>query len=203
MAKSIIHKLQCHPRRHMIVGFVTLGIFLLLGMPVYDEYAMLQNKKADVQDQLGEVELTLSNLEMMRSRLEKLNQASDGEPLTVDPEAALRIREEIISLIRKNNSRLLRATPSEPAIRAWGETDDPFSSTAPSGSDKSRFQLVTTRLNLSVEGNMPNLTRIVKDLSKLHEMIVPTKMHMRRDGNRETLQLDLELTMLHLMQKKA
>ncbi len=172
-------------------------------IPLYDDFQSVRSQKLELVSKIEEAEQAAERLPELREKFEQMQSLELASSKSLAPEQAVRLREEIVELIRKCDSRLLRATPGDPFTRAWGEKDDPFSSNAPKGSEKSKYQLVTTKLGLVVEGAMPNLMKMIQELSSLHQMAVPTRLQLRQGGENEKLNLDIEITLFHLERKST
>ena len=203
MAETIVHQFLNHPRRSWMVGIATVATSVLIGIPLYDDFQSIRGQKLELVESIEEAQQAAEKLPELQERFEQMQSLDLASSKSLAPEQAIRLREEIVELIRKCDSRLLRATPGDPFTRSWGEKDDPFESVAPKGSEKSKYQLVTTKLGLVVEGSMPNLMRMIQELSSLHQMAVPTKLQLRQGGEEEKLNLDIEMTMFHLERRSS
>ena len=203
MDNSTLQQLIYHPRRQWFVIAAALAVGFLLGLPAYDRWSAANEQAGRLNAELDEAKLVVANLKPMQQRLESIVNTSSTNSETISPATALRLREDVVRVVRARDSRLLRVTLGDPHRRPWGANDDPMSMIAPKGSEKSKYQLVSSTLSLSVEGTLTNLSKVLQDLTSLHGMAVPTRMAIRRNGDREELQLELDLTLLDLTRKSS
>jgi len=197
MASSDIQQLLDHPRRNLGVGIISALLFLVVGLPAYDELGRAQESEKALGIELTEVKHSVKNIDALKNRLAASNTGSATNQ-AITPEVALNLRESAVNVIRARSCRLVRVTLGDAVSRVWGKNDDPLSPNTPKDSDDSELQLITQKLNLSVTGTMPKLSRLIQDASKLHPFAVPTRMVIKQSGQNDELHLDFELTMIHL-----
>lgn len=200
MASSDIHQFLDHPRRNLGVGAISALLFLVVGLPAYDEVGRAQESEKNLRTELREVKHSVQSIDALKTRLAASNSDASAEQ-AITTEVALNLRESVVNAIRSRSCRLVRVTLGDPVSRVWGENDDPFSPNTPEDSDDSELQLITQKLNLTVNGTMPKLSHLIQDVAKLHPLAVPTRMVIKRNGQNEELNLDFELTMIHLQRQ--
>ncbi len=201
MTDSPIQQFATHPYRNWLVGGVSLVLLLAFGLPAYDDYCAANQRRHEVLQDLTKVSRSIANMPHLQSRLVKVSETMTEQCQTVNPSTALKLREQVVGLIQHNNCRLLKVQLGDPQSSPWQAGDDPLSPPTLETTDDKVFNLVTTKLNVSAEGSLTQLDKLIQQLTELHQLAVPAQLEIKRDGNREFLQLDIELSLLDLQPK--
>lgn len=202
MPESPIQQLLAHPYRHWIVGGTAFVLTLTLGLSAFDELSVIREETAQVQIQIEEASRSVANLPTLEARLQEALLARDSQATAVSQETARHLQEEVVRLIQSHECRLLKVKLSETHDTPWDGISDPLTTvrtTTNIAKDSDQpFVLVTTKLNISAEGSLTRLDKLIGDLKTLHPLALPTQMSLRQDDYNGFLMLSVELTLLDL-----
>ena len=198
MAESLVQQFLAHPRRKWIVSIATMMLVIIFGLPAYDSIRSSQKEYAELSTQLSEIKHSVANLQPLREQFAAAAKEGNGAANTVDQEAAHELRERVVRMIRDHKCRVRRVTLSDPQSRPWTDQDDPYATTSTNNGTKTEFQLTTRQLSVSATGTLPMLSQILKDVTRMHQYAVPTRMTLRNDGDDEAISLEMEFSLFDL-----
>lgn len=198
MTNSPIQQFYNHPYRHWMVGGATALLGFVICLPAYDKFSGVRSEIAELEEQIDEVTRSVSNIEPLRQRVAEAEALSSNGQETVDKETAMKLREDVVRLIHDHHCRLLQCQLTDPNIAPFDKDTDPFAKRSSGDVKKAKFQLVKTKMNLSAEGTLKQISQLVDEIAVLHAMAVPTRMVLEQEGADEQVKIEIELTLLDL-----
>lgn len=184
----------------MTWGLTTL-ILLFLCLPAWDDSIASKSDSLKLQSEWVERSHTLVNRDVLRARLARLNASGKMDQVMIDAEAAERVREDVMQLVRTMNCQMKRLTVSDARKRQWAQDDDPFDGSPPDmNGDLTPFVLESRELNLSVTGDLRQLSRLIVSLNQLDPFAVPSEMTLRRETDGGHLQLNVNVSLFNLVE---
>ncbi len=198
MAESPIQQFLNYPYRNWIVAGATILLMLLISLPAYERLARVRAETSELTDQIRNTNESLANLPALQKQEARTRAVVAGRLPLIDSEGALHIREELVRMMHALDCRLLNIQLKDPQSSPWSEGDDPLATKATNSRKATEFQLVRTRLSFSAEGSLGRITRLIDQLSNLHDYAVPTSMHLRQQSEANLVKIEMELALLNL-----
>lgn len=205
MIESALQQFLTYPHRQKAVIILTLLTGLVVVWPAVDGYIEARTRKREASTKVEE-----SNAEIVKlprhAELFKKKQA-ELEALTrrtVSEDAAQRLRNELVQLVRNAGCTMRRIQLGNATRRDWMENDSPVKgANLVDPGDKTPFQLVSRQLSLSITGQMPKLHEFLSEMHKVDKTMHTRAITLQRAGRTKgTATLDLDLVLFDF-EKKA
>ncbi len=198
MIEPLIQQFLSHPYRRQAVIIVTLLTGLVVVWPAVDAYTMARTRRLAASTRLEQTNQDIGKLprhvelfKKKQAELEKHNRRAVSE------DAAQRIRNELVQLVRKTGCTMRRIRLGDASRRDWMENDSPVK-----GVDlvdpgrETPFQLISRQLSLSITGEIPQLHAFLAEMHKIDNTMHTRSISLERAGRSQgaaTLDLDMVL----------
>ena len=201
MVNECLNRYSQNANRHytsFAVAFV-VGLFVIL--PEWDGYSAARQHSLELKTELLEKSRTLANKDLMRSRLNRIQAHEIASQEMIDQEAAQRIREDVMHLVRKTNCQMKRLTVSDPHVREWMDNDDPFTTHHAEHGKPTGFVLESRVLDVAASGDLQQLSGLIVALNRLDTFSVPTEMTLQRVDDNGHLRMNASVSLFNLVEK--
>ena len=202
----ILRALVEHPSRRTIVIIATCVTALATLWPAADEYLALCEQHDELESSLQHAEREVQELPSLRRVAASAQQQIDLlRQQTVAPSETHEFRKQVADRVRQQECQLRNLDIGGLRRRPWYQSDHPMSSIAVADrGKKTPFVLTTQVMTLSVTGDLERIEELLSEMRDQHRMVHARRFSLRSaaTGNRE-VQLDLELLLFHLEQKRG
>lgn len=195
--RELIERFCLHPRRGLIVTVVTLGVMLVLGIPLVDDYMAIGEDRARLAEQLATSQETAKTLPQLEASAAKvIEERTTWEAKTIDESRVPELRSRLVEIARETGCQVRRINFESTQTRPWYADDNALAENVKAELQKGTtpFVLETRPVSLSVVGPTAAvstlLERIEQDQKLLHARLIEVRP---ADGARKSVQLDLEL----------
>lgn len=203
MSELPLQQLLEHRNRHWIVSGGAIVLALTAGLPAYDELKLVHAERSNVQHEIKDVSYSIENLDLLRKRVAEAKQSSEQHKTTIDHDAGLRLREQVVAMIHAQDCRLVRVQLSAPTLTAWTPDDDPINPIEGFDDDVKAFSLEKAKLNILTEGSLTQIDKLIAELKALHPFAATTHLRLQQEGRADVLKLEIELTLFDLVINEA
>jgi len=171
----------------------------LVVWPAVDGYIEARGRKKDASAKLAKTNEEIAKLprhaELYQKKQEELAAFTRR---TVKEDAAQRLRNDLVQLVRKAGCTMRRIRLGEATRRDWMENDSPVTGAdLVDPGDETPFQLVSRQLSLSITGQMPKLHEFLAEMHKIDKTMHTRSIALQRAGRSSkgiaTLDLDMVL----------
>lgn len=184
-------------RKHAVI-ILTLLTGLLVVWPAVDGYIEARTRKKEAKAKLEKTNEEIGKLprhaELYKKKQEELAAYSRR---TVTEDAAQRLRNDLVQLVRKAGCTMRRIRLGDATRRDWMENDSPVT-----GADQvdpgqqTQFKLVSRQLSLSITGQMPKLHEFLAEMHKIDKTMHTRSISLQRAGrSKGTATLDLDMVL--------
>ncbi len=198
MSESPLQQLMDHPNRNWFVGGASVLIALAIGLSTYDSISAAKTERAEIEQEILAATQAVANLDLARKRMVEIQNTLAEQPDALDEKAAKELREKVVRLIRTTECRLIKVQLGDPQSAAWVPGTNPLTPPDVAQDEDKALRLDRTELNISAEGSLANIDRLIEELLLLHPLAAPAQVVVRKSGKDDTLQLDIELVLLRL-----
>lgn len=174
---------------------------ILFALPAWDASVLARSERADLESQLAEMRASVSNVNRLHVKLRDVSKQSRQE--MIDSDRAAKLREDVTRIAQELGCQVRRLTLSDALLRPWaGQQDDPFAKSPIRGNGELKSTLETRELNVSVVGDLAQLSRLTIALSRLDRFAAPTDMILQRERVNGHLRLDVTLSLFNLVENR-
>lgn len=179
-----------------IVAGGSLTVLVAFGYPMVDKTKRMQ----DANRAFVELEKEFQTTQQRNQRLQRIEQTlqiqkNNLTQQNVTPKDISRIRDSIISMVRRNGGRLRSLEIQDGNKRSWAEEgDQPHDRDMPEFGNESEFELHSHALSLSIVGPLDSILGIVRSLKNHHWLMSVETMDLK-PHDKTTSDVDLELGM--------
>lgn len=198
MIESVLQQVLTYPHRQKAVIIVTLLTGLVVVWPAVDGYIEARTLKGEASAKLEETNVEIAKLPRHAELFKKKQQELEAlTRRTVKEDAAQRLRNDLVQLVRKAGCTMRRIRLGDASRRDWMENDSPITgANAANPGKETPFQLVSRRLSLSITGQMPKLHEFLAEMHKVDKTMHTRAISLKREGRSKgnaTLDLDMVL----------
>ncbi|MCA9140300.1 MAG: hypothetical protein KDB00_26195, partial [Planctomycetales bacterium] len=144
--------------------------------------------------------LSVSNLPMMKKRLQQLEADGRKQQELIDADKAHQIRQHVTLLSHQMKCGVRRLTLSDPKLQPISADEGMFPVATLNSNGHADYSLEIRTLSLSADGSMANLTALILSLNQLGRFAIPTNMTIRPEGNDGHLMLTVDISLLNLVE---
>lgn len=206
-AKARLPRPLDHPLRPAAVIMLTLGVVLLVGWPVADEYLDSRAERQAMAVLVAKARSEQSQVSLFETEAEERSaELRRWEGRMIGESDVHGFRAELVEAIRQSpGCRLRKIDVAESTARTWYEKDDPFQNGRRVGKDKEEtpYSLGSQSLSLSAAGPLSGLKEFMVRLHTMDRLLHINHLAMHPDDpQRKELVLELELVVFHLKERK-
>jgi hypothetical protein len=202
MSESFLRKFCESKHRKLIVAIATTLLGLLVLLPVTDDYFTKRESRRTLTDDLDRAYDTEKLLPAYEQRVVEIEEKlSSLEGQTVSVKTVSQYRTKLLEIIRDTGCQMRRFDVEAPTRRPWMQDDNPLLRTAnPSARKKTDFQLERHNINLSIEGDMTSIHKLLDQLDKDESIAYPRQLQLHSNrGSSTAATLEIELWLFALI----
>jgi hypothetical protein len=202
MSESLVRKFCESKHRNLIVAIGTTLLGLVVLLPVTDDYFDKRESRRNLTEDLDRSYHTEKMLPAFEKRvLEIEEKLSSLEGHTVSVETVSQYRTKLLEIIQDSGCQMRRLDVENPIRRPWMQNDNPLHQKAvPTSKGKTPFQLERQNINLSIEGDMASIHKLLDQLDKVETIIYPHQLQLHSNrGSSTAATLEIELWLFALV----
>ena len=189
---------------------VTLALILACVLPIADRYFALRMTEADLSAELRRAKLQVERTGDLQRKAQAVSkQLTEMEARALSDENAHAFRQSLVTLARNSGCQLRSLHMSQPQLRTWHTTDDPFDKPGAKRDRKdertdSGYQLRTQPIQLSVSGTLDQARSLLTELQKSGKLISVTNLSVHPSGeDRNKVVMEVQITLFGLTRNSA
>lgn len=191
--------------RRWVRGALAVGLILVVGLPLADEYRALRTRGTTLSTELTEVYEQLDGLDALKKKKDSLQrELTTLQSGNVTEIELARLRGEIIQLAREAECRIRKVQVGEIEARPWSSGDDLRAAANQGDAKNQQFELASQKLTISAVGSVSGLRKMLNSIQRQPLLLQVKQVNLNPEPeNPLSSVLDLEISTYQLRKRVA